>query len=285
MDFNFTGWIVDYPDHRDYTPWSQEVEGIFSSVGFFDPENIPEKVDLRSWCSPVEDQGRIGSCTAHAAAGIVEYFERKAFGKHIDVSRLFLYKVTRNLLKWSGDTGAFLRTAMAALRLYGAPPESYWPYIVEKIDEEPGAFVYALAQNYKATKYVKLDNKDISKEELVTNIKKNLAIGFPLMFGFSTFDSLAQARYTGLIPFPSKTETAKGGHAVGCFGYDDTLEITHDFTKEKTKGAFLIRNSWGPKWGHQGYGWLPYDFVLSGLAVDWWTLISADWVDTGEFGL
>jgi len=49
----------------------------------------------------------LGSCTAHAVVGIIEYYERKAFGKHIDASRLFLYKVTRNLMKQKGDTGAY----------------------------------------------------------------------------------------------------------------------------------------------------------------------------------
>ena len=44
----------------------------------------------------------------HTAVGLVEYFERRAFGKHFDASRLYLYKTTRNLLHWRGDTGAFI---------------------------------------------------------------------------------------------------------------------------------------------------------------------------------
>ena len=60
-------------------------------------------------CSPIEDQKTIGSCTAHAAVGIVEYFQRRAFGTHLDGSRLFVYKMTRNLMGVTGDTGAWLR--------------------------------------------------------------------------------------------------------------------------------------------------------------------------------
>jgi C1A family cysteine protease len=65
---------------------------------------LPSSVDLRQWFSPVEDQGTLGACTAQAGVGMIEYFEKRAFGKHIDASRLFLYKVTRNMLHWTGDT-------------------------------------------------------------------------------------------------------------------------------------------------------------------------------------
>ena len=82
----------------------------------------------------MQDQGRIGSCTAHAAVGIVEYFQRRSFGKHAEGSRLFVYKTTRNLMGVIGDTGAWLRTAMGALALCGLPPERYWPYTDEPAD-------------------------------------------------------------------------------------------------------------------------------------------------------
>jgi C1A family cysteine protease len=86
----------------------------------------PASTDLRAWCSPIENQGSLGSCTANAGVGVVEYFERRAFGKHINASRLFLYKVTRNLLHLTGDTGAYLRSTMGALALFGVLPEEYW---------------------------------------------------------------------------------------------------------------------------------------------------------------
>ncbi|MBI5328375.1 MAG: cysteine protease, partial [Deltaproteobacteria bacterium] len=105
------GWLPDYPDFRDWTEGHEEVNKIIAPTGVLKAKaKIPASVDLRAWCSPIENQESIGSCTAHAGVGIVEYYERRAFGRHIDASRLFLYKVTRNILHWTGDTGAFLRS-------------------------------------------------------------------------------------------------------------------------------------------------------------------------------
>jgi C1A family cysteine protease len=124
----FMGWLPDYPDFRDYTVQTKTIFAQMKKArvaGAGKRAKLPVICDLRPWCSPVEDQGKLGSCTANAGVGMVEYFERRAFGKHVEASRLFLYKVTRNLLHWTGDTGAFLRTAMGGLVLFGVPPEDY----------------------------------------------------------------------------------------------------------------------------------------------------------------
>lgn len=281
------GWRPDYPDFRDYTVANDNVKPMFGKVGVLDADgtSLPKSVDLRKWCSPVEDQGMLGSCTANAGVGLVEYFERKAFGKHIDASRLFLYKATRTLMHETGDTGAFLRTTMGALALFGVPPEEYWPYDVSRFDEEPVTFCYAFAQNYQSIKYVRLDPANTPSKETLGQVKANLAAGMPAMFGFTVYSSITQAEKDGKIPFPSKGERIEGGHAVLAVGYDDALKVKNEMDGRQTTGAFLIRNSWGIGWGCEGYGWLPYEYALKGLAEDWWTLIDGKWVDTGEFKL
>ena len=282
MKVNF-GWLPDYPDFRDYTVDHENIKPMLEKVGVAKTApKLPESADLREWCSPVEDQGELGSCTANAGVGMVEYYERKAFGKHLDASRLFLYKTTRNLMKEKGDTGAFLRTTMGALALFGVPPEDYYPYNIKKFDEEPPAFCYAFAQNYQALEYVRLDPPNTTKEDLLSRIKTNLAAGLPSIFGFTVYSSIYSAD-KGKIPYPCSGEKAVGGHAVMAAGYDDTVKIKS--CKKETTGALLIRNSWGSDWGENGYGWLPYDYVLKGLATDWWTLFKDEWVDTGEFQL
>jgi C1A family cysteine protease len=284
---NGMGWIRDFPDIRDFTTKDPRVKKLLKKAGLdkITDASVTSSEDLREWCSPIENQGRIGSCTANAGVALVEYLERRATGKHIDASRLFLYKTTRNLLHWTGDTGGFLRSAMGAMVLFGVPPEEYWPYDEAKFDEEPPAFCYAFAQSYQAIKYVRLDRPGRRKSDLLRRIKANITAGLPSMFGFTVYNSISQAgRNKGKIPYPARTDKRTGGHAVVAIGYDDNMEIKNRARgTEATTGALMIRNSWGTRWGDEGYGWLPYEYVLNGLAVDWWTLLSNEWLDTGEF--
>jgi C1A family cysteine protease len=279
------GWLPDYPDFRDYTEEHEEISRVLATTkSLKKTSKAPASVDLKAWCSPVEDQGSLGSCTAHAGIGIVEYYEKKAFGKYIEASRLFLYKVTRNLLHSKGDTGAFLRSTMGALVLFGVPPEEYWPYAISDFDKEPTAFCYAFAQNYQAIKYFRHDPPGTSKDVLLQRIRTYLSAGHPSIFGFTVYSSINQAERTGKIPFPCKGEKILGGHAVMAIGYDDKMKIRNTgSSKAETTGALLIRNSWGTGWGEAGYGWLPYKYVVDGLAEDFWSVLKKEWIDTGEF--
>lgn len=286
------GWRPDVPSIKDYTGSNPEVAKLISvtktaarivgtSVGSgaaaAAAPAIGPSVDLRPHCSPIENQLNLGSCTANAAAGLFEYFEKRSFGTYIDASRLFIYKVTRNLLGWTGDTGAYLRSVMEAMVLFGAPPEQYWPYNVPQFDNEPTAFCYAFAQNYQTIKYFRLDPAGLTGAQVLQNIKTYLAAGFPSMFGFPVYDEYMHVAADGKAGYPKANSHLYGGHANVAVGYDDNLTIGPD------KGALLVRNSWGTGWGLSGYAWLSYRYVTDSLAVDWWSLIQARWVNTGQF--
>ena len=280
MSFEYgMGWRPELLDVRDYRPEMEEVTCLLNGTCEIFPQkgSISSAIDLSEWCSPVEDQGQLGSCTAHAAIGLVEYFERRAYGRHVDASRLFIYRVTRKLMGVTGDTGAYLRDAMKSLVLIGAPPEAYWPYKVADFDKEPPSFVYSLASNWKALKYFRLDDRG-GTDKTLERIRYFLNRGYPSMFGFSVYDTIRDAEQNGEIPYPSRHAALEGGHAVMAVGYDDAKSIGGK------KGAIKIRNSWGSWWGEEGYGWLPYEYVLSGLADDWWSIQSQSWVDTERFG-
>ncbi len=288
-----TGWLPPLPDLRDYSATHSEIAVMAKSLGFAGarrrPATVPAKVDLRAWCSPIENQKNLGSCTAHAAVGIVEYFERRAFGKHLEGSRLFVYKATRNLMQVTGDTGAWLRNTMGALVLCGVPEEKYWPYTDAKpdFDEEPPGFVYAVADNYQALRYFCHDplGANLAGSAVLSSVRNYLAAGIPSMFGFWGFASFDSCDVKGGIPYPCPGEKAQWGHAIAAVGYDDGKKIRNTTCNKTTTGALLIRNSWGTSWGDQGYGWLPYEYVTKKLATDFWSLIQLDWVNSKQFGL
>ena len=242
---------------------------------------LPEFVDLSYWCSPVRNQEPLSSCTACSAIALVEYFQNKIYGEYTNASVLFLYKVTRKLMHRQGDVGASIRETMKAMVLFGIPPEEYWPYEPSKIDEEPSGFCYSYGQIYQTIKYFRLDTPGLPATHLLAQIKMTLVAGLPSMFGLTIYSSIyEEANYKkGYIPIPHSKDNVQGGHAVVAIGYDDSKIIG------TSVGALLIRNSWGTNWGEQGYGWLPYDYILKGLTSDWWSLIKAEWFETKNFGL
>lgn len=256
---------------------------------------LPQIVDLSFWCSPIYDQGPLQSCSAQAGAALVEYFARRYSGGNKDISRRFLYKIARNLMGRTGDSGSSLRETIKAMALFGVPPETYWPYDTTNFDEEPTPFCYSFAQNYQALNYFRIDQANVVGDELLTRIKIALAAGFPCTFGFTLHESIHDPFNIkrGYIPYPgksncslSKPDMPVGGHAALAVGYHDFKNIMKSNNpQEVSEGAFLIRNSWGTNWGLNGYGWLPYDYLLQGLTSDWWSLIKLEWLESGKLGL
>ncbi|MBD2561149.1 MULTISPECIES: peptidoglycan-binding protein [Nostoc] len=246
---------------------------------------MPEFVDLTFWCSPIEDQGSLDSCTAHAGVALMEYFEKRSFDRYVDASRLFLYKATLNLMHRHDDAGASLRETMRAMALFGVPPEEYWPYQEDRFKDEPTPFCYSFGQSYQALKYFRLNPLGTTGNILLFRIKTALAAGFPCAFGFTMYYSIEDLNPSGYIPYPVKNDKVKGGHAVVAVGYDDHKVIENADGSRCSQGALLIRNCWGTHWGEGGYGWLPYDYVLEGLTNDWWSLLKSKWFETGHFGL
>jgi len=286
----------DLVDVRDYTPETPVIANLAKSLKLNDSyrvDNLPASIDNRKWCSPVENQGNLGSCTANAGTALYEYMERKAYGsagQFINGSRLFLYKTTRFLMgqEGVGDSGAYIRTTLGSIRMFGIPPESYWPYTDKdpEFDLEPPTLVTAMAKEWQSVKQFRLDYSD-NTDENIKRMKEYLAKGYAMQIGFTVYSSYKQADKTGAIPYPSTNEAFEGGHSVLIVGYDDNKEIDNKLGSI-TKGPFLIQNSWGVDWGDKGFGWLPYDYFKPGpngdvLADDVWTITKLEWLQTGEF--
>lgn len=240
---NNYGWIPDIPDGRDY---------LYSSIR---PRlRLPKEINLARYCSSVEDQGQLGSCTANALAGNLEFIDNRLDSTYTDVSRLFIYYNERVLIRTADtDSGAMLRDGIKTLKNDGVCPESVWPYQIAKFTQKPTTKCYTDAKNHRISSYYRLQTHS---ERLAC-----LTDGYPFVFGFSVYESLETAKVTatGVVPMPGKKDKMIGGHAVLAIGFNQNSK------------RFIFRNSWGKNWGKNGYGTIPFDYIET-LADDFWTI-------------
>jgi C1A family cysteine protease len=240
------GWVPDVPDQRDY---------LLSAV-LKVPAKLPRSVDLRPLCSKVEDQGELGSCTANALAGAIEFLEMKDKVSFQDFSRLFIYYNERALEHTiNSDSGAMIRDGVKTMAKQGVCSEKSWSYVVSKFKAKPGAACYKEALDHQITSYHRIVTLD--------EMRTCLAEGFPFVFGFTVYESFEsqQVAKTGIVNMPTSKEWVLGGHAVLAVGYDDA------------KQRFIVRNSWGDKWGQKGYFTMPYKYLSDrNLSDDFWTI-------------
>lgn len=271
------GWLPSLPDFRDYLPSEPEVQQLLErlrSVGASTAQ-ATSSTDLREYFVDVPDQHGLNSSVAHACAGLVEYFERRAHGRLLRPSRLFLHQNALRFSHASGQAGVDLRTGLKTLVRFGAPPERLWPYEEQRAEAATDPFLYSFTEPYRSIIYVRLDARGAPPDVTLQTVRAFLAAGFPVVFGFSVPSSLA---LDGDIPYRPTFDSVLGGQAVIAAGYDDRW-------LRGSRGALLVRSSWGQQWGQAGYGWLPYAFVEEHLATDFWTVLHPSWMDSGEFDL
>ena len=122
---------LDPNEHTDnrYSRYSKQL------APKIDGGSLAGAVDLRPYCSPVEAQGKLSSCSGHALTAAIEYLENKLSmfdgpnNEFLEVSRMFTYyngRVLSNTVDM--DTGAQIKDGIKALATHGVCRESIWPY-------------------------------------------------------------------------------------------------------------------------------------------------------------
>ena len=254
------GWIPDLPDHRD--------------LPYLAPhallKALPPRIDLRPAFAkiPAYDQKQLGSCTANAIAGALQYDQKEEKEPTAMPSRLFIYYNERKIEGTiMSDAGAAIRDGVKSVAKVGACTEKLWPYSDNTTQpplpyqEQPPAAAYADAEGRRVLSYERVAHS-------LSAMKACLAEKFPFVLGFTVYASFEDRSWweSGQMPVPSSSERVLGGHAVLVVGYDDSIQ------------SFIVRNSWGPTWAKHGYFFMPYLFAMSTDAQgrpnssDFWTL-------------
>ena len=252
----YYGAKVDRPDHRDLKK-------------VYQPSEIPRyhpNVDLRKYVGHIYNQGELGSCTANAlcAAYGLDLTKQSSYPSggyyYFNPSRLFLYYNTREYEGTTySDAGASIRDTVKALNRQGVCKETDWPYIIRKYTKKPPARCYEAAEGNNLCKYERL-NQDIDQLRACLNDK------CPFVFGFKVYPSFHnQKRGNMRMPFRSeRSQEPLGSHAVVAVGYDDRSK------------RFILLNSWGRRWGDNGYFYMPYNFIKDpSMCHDFWKVTFA----------
>jgi hypothetical protein len=212
----------------------------------FKDGSIPDRVDLRPFCTPVENQGQLGSCTSNASVGALEFLYKKRDGRAVDFSRLFVYFNARRMAgRTAEDSGCYIREAMASILAFGACRENTWPYNAGRFTEEPIQQAYSEALQYGAILFSRVNGS--------MGAISALAEGYPVVFGIALPSRCyEEAATTGVIPQPTEEERQaphESGHAMLIVGFD------------KRDERFIVRNSWGEEWGDRGYCTMPFNVI------------------------
>jgi C1A family cysteine protease len=226
------GTARDAPSARD---WRYDPRPAMRSV-------LPDAIDLRRHCPPVYDQRHLNSCSANAIAAAMRYDEIRTGRRLAPPSRLFIYYNERMLDgEVRFDDAVPLRDGYRAVARFGACSETLWPYDPRRFRRAPTAACYHAARRRVAVGYYRI-------RRALSHLRACLAERYPFVFAVAVHRSLLGRRVarTGIIPIPGARDPFVGGHALLAVGYDHPRRL------------FLVRNSWGARWGDRGYGYLPY---------------------------
>ena len=243
IEFNKYGWRPDSPNfHDEYIKFEQ----LLDVVG----------VDLRKKMPGVYNQLNIGSSVANAVASAYEFHQIKLDENHIFIpSRLFIYYNTRLIENSTEyDAGVQIRNTIKSLNIYGLCSETKWCYDSRLLAVRPDDRCYEQISE-GSVKYNRL-------YQTVDSLKACLSNGLPFIFGFSVYDNFELLGPTNtILNRPNEGNSYVGGHCCLCVGFDDE------------KKTFIIRNSFGIKWGDKGHFHMSYDYVAdSNLCRDFWVI-------------
>ena len=209
--------------------------------------DLPVATSLKLFTPEPGNQGPYGTCagwsTGYAARTILEALKNNWNKKTTDsntFSPSFIYNQIRNSKGCNGGTD--LISALDVLREQGEMKFTDFGY---ECDREVTSLDKVKAFQYRIIEYRDITPKGANK---ILTVKKSLAEGRPVVVAMDIPFSFNNAKELW-IPLENDYKNWSRGHAITAIGYDD----------DKFGGAFEIMNSWGTRWGKNGFTWIKYN--------------------------
>lgn len=221
---------------------------------------VPSRASLKNYAPYViEQKGATCVAVSLAVARSILYAENRGFSNRDEISYLSFspyWIYTKNMEENDKDCELGLDIEKAVndiilngvLRIFELEFPEFYPFtestlcnqeIKLKDDKIKKAKQYALANVYR------IHNLD--------GIKVALVKGMPIIVGMVVPESLIKA-YGDSVWTPIESDTCGNTflHAMVVVGYDDSMY----------GGAVQIMNSWGERWGEDGFIWIKYEELL-----------------------
>jgi len=226
-------------------------------------EPVPTKetnIDLSHDFTPIKNQGPVGACTTFAVTAVYEHILKKNDRADHDLSERFLYYNARETDGRLDKEGVAISTAIRSIGDKGICSEEKWPYSFDEYNTKPSDDAYQdaeLRKIKKALNIVLTDNQDENRDAL----RSAIAEGYPVIISLNLFDAFDHIGSDGMVPVPSPGDLilqrddaesrTSSPHAMVACGYDDKNQV------------FLVRNSWGERFGKNGYCYIPYAYICN----------------------
>lgn len=208
-----------------------------------DISTIPESVDLRKKWWKIRDQNETGACVGFATAdGVLKwhYVKEGLILKTDDTSARFIWMANKETDNFTLYPTTFLemagtqtKLALKLARKYGCVLEEILPMSGE-LSKMTARTFYTLASRLRITSYHAIPY-DKNKWRIW------LAKKGPILTRLGVDSTWMNATNSGGHLNTYFPDTILGGHAVSIVGY--------------TQDYFIVRNSWGDKWGDKGFAY------------------------------
>ncbi|TJZ99678.1 peptidase C1 [Bacillus thuringiensis] len=238
-----SNWNESVPEYKPFILYQTKKEG--NTLTY--PNLLPDQVDLRPYFPEVRNQGKFGTCVPFAMTALREYYIARdggARGSEITyLSPSYMYYPN------GPKDGMYIESALQILKREGVPPETERIYDInpdniEQFKQSVTTFQKQNASPYKISSY-----QVIRQTNMINKIKQALANQEPVLVGIQVYPNFDATPSNGIVP-PVIEKKSRGGHALVLVGYDETKEW------------FIVRNSWGTKFGDNGYAYIQYQTLL-----------------------